>query len=663
MKDNMMLFVALPVDIQKCYSVDAPESQTMALGQYTGIVFTALPSQEGHFVVRLGTKSFETIGIVFSMAPGTVGALNKIKDIKEIKDDFRNDTNAMLDSVDNVMDNIVDMNQQLEMTNQIIDQLQSGKNKIHGNANVIFDGVNTSIQELNNLNDSLTPISEDLNTASGMVNDIHQNFAVLDADLVDSYIKLKSLSYDLKDLSDAMDDTHVKKIKINDISSSIKETTNALNKVNTDINKLTNKNNIDGFKASASEISKESGLEHVKNHSYETEPASMQVKTDVLKILNKKMAGTAVTENTYDTAFKTINALTYFGIENSEKIADILYEALQSKSLKEQQAILSKELQTSPKGLAIINEVMSDTANLGLSEEEITQKIAQKVLYEYSTAAVLSKSDKAYIAHLKDLEDLQNKAEQLENTTIGSTTSKLTSDINGLTDVLAEILKSSEELADSDMLDEMISYINSITNSLNEIMEAGSNVAYNTAITLNTLRFTIDDVDSLLKIMIQYHDDIQKTINDSQQVIRQIQSTSGSIANVTATINSTLKAAEPDLSAAADNSFKTGRMAVNNGKKIIENTQTVKETGNNLRNTINNKLDEEEADNNFLNIDPEAKKISLTSDKNQEPTSIAIICRTEEISCDSNSAKSLDAEIPEETTSLLARIKAVFIKL
>lgn len=659
----MMLFVALPVDIQKCYSVDAPESQTMTLGQYTGIVFTALPGQEGHFVVRLGTKSFETAGIVFSMTPGTVGALNKIKDIKEIKDDFRNDTNAMLDSIDNVMDNIVDMNQQLEMTNQIIDQLQSGKNKIHGNANVIFDGVNTSIQELNNLNDSLTPISEDLNTASGMVNDVNQNFAVLDADLVDSYIKLKSLSYDLKDLSDAMDDSHVKKIKINDISSSIKETTNALNKVNTDINKLTNKNNIDDFKASASEISKESGLEHVKNHSYETEPASMQVKTDVLKILNKKMSGTAVTENTYDTAFKTINGLTDFGIENSEKIADILYEALQSKSLKEQQAILSKELQTSPKGLAIINEVMSDTANLGLSEEEITQKIAQKVLYEYSTAAVLSKSDKAYIAHLKDLEDLQNKAEQLENTTIGSTTSKLTSDINGLTDVLAEILKSSEELADSDMLDEMISYINSITNSLNEIMEAGSNVAYNTAITLNALRFTIDDVDSLLKIMIQYHDDIQKTINDSQQVIRQIQSTSGIIANVTATINSTLKAAEPDLSAAADNSFKTGRMAVNNGKKIIENTQTVKETGNNLRNTINNKLDDEESDNNFLNIDPEAKKISLTSDKNQEPTSIAIICRTEEISCDSNSAKSLDAEIPEETTSLLARIKAVFIKL
>ena len=97
MQDNMMLFVAIPVDIQKCYSVDAPESQTMTLGQYTGIVFTALPGQEGHFQVRLGTDQFESVGAIFAMTPGTVGALNKIKDLKDIKDDFRDDTNAMLD--------------------------------------------------------------------------------------------------------------------------------------------------------------------------------------------------------------------------------------------------------------------------------------------------------------------------------------------------------------------------------------------------------------------------------------------------------------------------------------------------------------------------------------------------------------------------------------
>ena len=43
MKNNFMLILALPIDSNKIYSIDAPDSQTMSLGQYSGVVCAALP--------------------------------------------------------------------------------------------------------------------------------------------------------------------------------------------------------------------------------------------------------------------------------------------------------------------------------------------------------------------------------------------------------------------------------------------------------------------------------------------------------------------------------------------------------------------------------------------------------------------------------------------
>ncbi|HCS67321.1 MAG TPA: hypothetical protein DIW34_03705, partial [Oribacterium sp.] len=225
MQDNMMLFVAIPVDIQKCYSVDAPESQTMTLGQYTGVVFTALPGQEGHFQVRLGTDKFESIGVIFAMTPGTVGALNKIKDIKDIKDDFRDDTNAMLDDFDDMLDDVTNVSAQLKITNKILEELQSGKNKIHSNAQVIFDGNDVAIQDLRDLNGTLEPLNEDLKTSQWMVYDINQNLNTLDSDLMDSSSKLKSLNTKLKRLGSSMSGTSIDNLQIQDMSSEIKGVT------------------------------------------------------------------------------------------------------------------------------------------------------------------------------------------------------------------------------------------------------------------------------------------------------------------------------------------------------------------------------------------------------------------------------------------------------
>ena len=143
----------------------------------------------------------------------------------------------------------------------------------------------------------------------------------------------------------------------------------------------------------------------------------------------------------------------------------------------------------------------------------------------------------------------------------------------------------------------------------------------------------------------------------------QMEKTAHDAASALQNVNNVLRSAEPDLNAAADAGIEAGRQAVENTKDIVDSTKHLKTTGRKLRDTINNKLDEEEADNNFLNMDPDAPKVSLTSTNNQEPTSISIVCRSEEISVDDSKAKILDSEIPDPATTLLERIKAVFVKL
>ncbi len=235
--------------------------------------------------------------------------------------------------------------------------------------------------------------------------------------------------------------------------------------------------------------------------------------------------------------------------------------------------------------------------------------------------------------------------------------------MNDLTGIIDELLKASDALADSDAAEDLTDKINAVVSDLNEISNDGGAVAFQTARTLNTVRTAISDVDALIAVMNAYYDDVQKTLEDSENVLSQVQKTADDAATALQNLNTALRSAEPDFSAAADDSFKVGHMAIDNTNKIVDDTKDFKETGHHLRDTVNNKLDEEEEDNNFLNMDPEAEKVSLTSDKNQEPTSIAIICRSDEISVDDDEKKALDAEVADASTTFFGRIKAVFVKI
>ena len=88
----------------------------------------------------------------------------------------------------------------------------------------------------------------------------------------------------------------------------------------------------------------------------------------------------------------------------------------------------------------------------------------------------------------------------------------------------------------------------------------------------------------------------------------------------------------------------------------------MRKAGRTMKDTMDNEWNDMEDDNNFLNMDPNAEKVSFTSDENAEPNTLQIIMRTEEISVDDD-AELLDAETAKADVNPLERMWNMLVQM
>ncbi|MDY6308042.1 MAG: hypothetical protein SPL71_08285 [Oribacterium sp.] len=670
LQNNIVLAVMVPVDMEKNYSLDAPDAQTANMGDKSGVVFTCLPGQDGHFEVRIGSDDFKLYGVMFVMSPITVSDLDKVKDLKDLEDRFRGDTNSMMDSFDDILDDVANMQSQLDLTDKALKELQSGKNKVHSNATAIFNGTDVAIQDLRDVESLLTPISDDLKTAQWMVYDINANLNTTNEDLADASSKLKTLSKRFKQFGEDLDGASVSNLDIQEMAPSIKKTISALERVNNDVSKVS------GKVATPSEIVSEIGAAGTEMKLSELGLDNEQI--EVLTAYQTNYPSTTTPSTQQLAALLAIAKVNDFS-DNADTKAEYAYfisknaTAVQSlaTSYQEAQAILQNPNATAEQKAQAATALQTgavqfQTAYKYPADRVLTYaKAATENASTYGTTAqnlnrALRSSDSDLNKAKESLEDLSENVEIMEKTDTGKDVESLASNIQDLSDSLQAYY---DETGDgSEETEALLSSIDSVSDSLSEIADSGSALSFQAARVTNNIRDLIGDMDSLIGIMNAYYGDVQKTIEDGDNLIAEIQKTSNDTASVLQTVNNTLRSAEPDFSAAADDSISVGHEAVENGSKMIDHTTELKETGHGLRDAINDKLDEEEADNNFINMDPDAPKVSLTSDNNQEPTNISIVCRSDEIKS-AEEAESLDSEVDAAGTTFWQRIANVFITI
>ena len=529
MRNNFMLLIAVPVDLSKCYSVDAPDSQTSSIGDMTVVIYECLPGKDGHFEVRIGTDSFETVGVMMIMSPGTVSDLKDLKDLKELKDKFRTNTNAMMDDMEALMDNVTDVSDQLSLTNQMLEELRAGKATVDASREEIFDKNDTAIQDLWDLSENLAPLSGSLNTAKTMVYEVNKTLNDTDQDLLDTMSKMKTLNSRLKEFGSSL---------------------NGVNRWTT---------------LDLMEEIKQAGLE------------------DAMKEIQKNAADSAA-------AAKKLGALIMDSINGYATPADA------------DRIEMDEELRE------VIEEITQSLEELADDPTGNAEEIAKEL-------AALKKALNEMGGNIGNVPGVFKNAVTAQIDAVLASISRLSSDAGALTFQTARVVNSVNELA--------------------------------------------GDLDTLIGIMNRYYEDMQGALTNLDHVLVQIEKTSDDLAGTMQTINNTLRAASQNFSAAGDDALRTGQLAVDNTRKIVKNTENLKNSGADLRKSINDELDEKEAEHNFLNMDPYAEKVSLTSEKNPEPKSVQIICRSDEITI-KDSAKSLDSEVDADGITLWQRIINVF---
>ncbi|MEG2297338.1 MAG: hypothetical protein RSC13_06865 [Clostridium sp.] len=206
-KNNMMLSVVIPVDMGKCYSVDAPGSQLQAVGNNTIVAFAALPGEEGDYTVRIGSDYFENTGVMMMMVPGTVSALDHVKDLKEAKDTWREDGNKMYEGVDELLKTMESMKTEVTQVKGGLGSWENARSGINGNRKQIESLSTQALADLLSVTEQTTAMVPYLDTAQRAVSDINDNVDTLTHTMERMQDELDTLYGKLNALRKSLDST------------------------------------------------------------------------------------------------------------------------------------------------------------------------------------------------------------------------------------------------------------------------------------------------------------------------------------------------------------------------------------------------------------------------------------------------------------------------
>jgi len=213
-RNNMLLLVAVPVDMSKCFSVEAEGSQTQNMGELTAVVFTALPGEEGDYTVRIGSDSFETTGVIMAMTPGTVEDLEHIKDLKEAKDTWQDAGDELYDSLEQMAQSIEDMRGGVDQMQSGLNAAENARQKWSSSKDAILAGNDRSLESLRAMSGQLETLVPHLQTAKEEAEIVHKSMGDIVGTLGEMQEPLGQLIGELEEYDDEALEIEVPEIEI-----------------------------------------------------------------------------------------------------------------------------------------------------------------------------------------------------------------------------------------------------------------------------------------------------------------------------------------------------------------------------------------------------------------------------------------------------------------
>ena len=661
-RNNMMLMVAVPVDMSKCYSVEAEGSQTQNLGETTAVVFTALPGEDGDYTVRIGTDSFETIGVIMAMVPGTVEDLEHIKDLKEAKDTWQDAGDELYDSLEQMAKSVENMRQGVNQVRQGMDSAESARQKWSNSKDSILAGNDQTLAALTSVSQQMDTMIPHLQTAKDCAEVVHSSMNDIVntlGDMQDPLRKLQTrlkniensaggISSDLPELQKTMEsiialDTQLQASQdtlLTYLSLYKSSSTKArrLYDEELDEEELEDMEDVDygtsnggihsssggGSSQENSQNNNQGNDQESGNSGGSTEgkdnpdgSAGGSGSTDG----NGSTSGTGSGSGNTDGGTSTDGSGTGAGSGNTTGGESTNGSATGSSSASAAESGNSSGnsgSNTPDTGTAISSAI--NTGNTGLAGMAATASIEKK-----NIPLVSSMDQQAAAQAAKAIEQsLYEKVAVLQD---------LSAQSKSLTDKMANLMDDTSDSA-----------------------------KYSAEIVDNT-DYLIEDLKALNDSLDVYYPDLQTALDDSQELVRRTTDALNNGISTLTIIQNTLKDSSDDFDAAARDSLRGSMELLDKSLNILDSTTVMRQAGRTMKDTIDNELDKFDTDNRFLFMDPSADKVSFTSDRNKPPKTLQIVMRTDEISVEDDTAKTADAEVAKAKESPLRRMWNVLVQM
>ena len=706
-RNNMMLMVAVPVDMGKCYSVEAEGSQTQNLGETTAVVFTALPGEEGDYTVRIGTDSFETTGVIMAMMPGTVEDLEHIKDLKEAKDTWQDAGDELYDSLEQMAKSVEDMREGVNQVRGGLDSAESARQKWSNSKDSILAGNDQTLASLTSVSQQLETMIPHLQTAKDSAEVVHKSMG----DIVNT----------LGDMQDPLRKLHTRLNNIKSSSAGISENIPELMEIMQQLIALdaqlqaSEQVYVTGLASAGAGIGfldedyymdeedfghsrgnggggSGSSSGHTDSQGKDTDNTGDTTDTDKKNDQSADgststdgsagTGGSAGTDNTPGTDDK--NSQGTGGSTGTDGSAGTGGSTGTDGSTNAGSASGTPDQNDQGSGSAGSQDnaangsggagTKTDASAGGTGSGTAAGTGAASGSGAASGAGSTSGSGAASGADstsgtgaASDTDAASGAGETLSLTpgsTIMAVIEKHNAPLVGTPEVPVDMGTLMELLSGrQSMLTDISKKSSELSLLMSNLMDDTSDSAKYSAEIVDNLDYLIEDLTALHDSLDTYYPDLQAALDDSQELVRRTTDALNNGVSTMTIVQNTLKDSSDDFDAAARDSLRGSMELLDRSLSILDSTTAMRRAGRTMKDTIDNELDKFDTDNRFLFMDPSSEKVSFTSDKNRAPKTLQIVLRTDEISVDEDDAKTADAEVAKIKESPLRRMWNVLVQM
>ena len=685
-RNNFALEAATILKDSDLISIEAPGGQLQKVGDLSTALYLVLPGETRSFTLRIGSENFSFPGFTFLCQPATLAQLDQIAELKEAKEELEGAARDMSDSLDVILDSLEGMDGDLARTADGLDQLNRARGTISAGKCRVYTQADRTLADLTDLAEVLKPAVDHIRTSKealaestdqvivltetvdglrpdlqdlrtdlvaiqGDMNSLNDTLELLKADGLTARDQLGALSGDLGDLNLDLDrfkgDVGNIEKNLGDLDRELDDLDDDLTTLQTDLKKVVSRSG--DLESSLDKLNlKKLNLSPIDSITINGQEYSVQKiesthtqANSIYNLCTHPPKGSGITPFSDDESSILLTRENLFAryLEDEGNAT-----AIARASAQDEISAKAAQIRQQAHLLSFLNYQWDDGINVQKQLDTLNQfngfiQKGTKEINSYITALngvtggtsdLLAALD-ALLNHvntgaLENARDLLDDSQSL----LGSARTALDHTKSAL-DTAGTTLEDAQALLDTGG-----ALIGHLTAYDNQALNDHANTLFdNTAGTIDQLDAILAQASQLSQTVTKYEPAAQDALTSAQRQINAAVGLLGDLNTFGKSLEDLMRSAGTDLDGGSKTALESLSSTLRRASRGLNTTSTVRRAKDTVTRLVEDKWEEYTGgENNLLNMDSQAEKVSLTSPENPVPNTITLVLRSQEIKTD-----------------------------